>query len=280
MKGISQLESRTATAAVSRSGNYRKRAWALGLGLVLGSGVGWGQALLYEPFDYPNGDPIVGANGGTGFSAAWAQESVFPSGNLFYSIAGSLTYTDVPTEGGNLTFYGGNVPSTWFEKVERPFASSLTAGTFTFYYLWQVTDFSALEYADLQLVGSTNNLRLHLQNLIPGDDPTRLLLDGNDTGLNLSTGVNLIYGQVTLGAGNDPVSLWLNPVLASLGSPDFTLSSIDFGDLIALELTGFASDGLIIYDAITVIPEPGTWMLLVMGGGLLALCRWRYRRVN
>jgi hypothetical protein len=238
--------------------------------------------IISEQFDYPANDPLPGANGGVGFGGPWVQENVFPGGNLFFSIAGSLSYSGVPEVGNRLSFFGGNgapvgdPPVAFFEKVNRPFASSIGAGTYTFYYLFEIATPADLVYADFQLLGSESNLRLHFQNA-----STQLLVEDNATNLFLHAGTNLIFGQLTLnGVGhNDSVSIWMNPDITNPGTPGFTIGSFDYGLLTGIELTAQSFDttstGAISFDSIVIIPEPSTSVLLGCALGLLAFLRRR-----
>ncbi|MFQ3577480.1 MAG: hypothetical protein SNJ52_00500 [Verrucomicrobiia bacterium] len=264
------------------------RRWTLLLAAALCTAGALQAQIISEQFDYPANDPLPGANGGIGFGGAWAQESVFPGGILFYSIADSLTYPGVAEVGNRLSFFGGNgaspsdPPVAFFEKVNRPFASTIGPGTYTFYYLFEVATPADLFYSDFQLLGTESNLRLHFQKFVVSDDPTELLVEDNATNLFLNAGTNLIYGQLTLnGVGNnDSLSIWMNPDITNPGTPGYTLSSFDYGLLTGIELTAQSFDtissGAISYDAITIIPEPPIHGLLIGGMVfLLALIRRR-----
>jgi hypothetical protein len=62
-----------------------------------------GDLLVYEPFDYPAGSQLIGANGGIGFTTAWRNENVANSATIQ---AGSLAFPGLPTTGNSVLMTG------------------------------------------------------------------------------------------------------------------------------------------------------------------------------
>ncbi len=70
--------------------------------------TGLAELLVYEPFDYPVGDGLLGKSGGTGFTGAW--ESRTPPAIVGASTIqnGSLSYLNLPTSGNSVLMTGMN----------------------------------------------------------------------------------------------------------------------------------------------------------------------------
>ncbi len=237
--------------------------------------------IALEIFDYGPSYPVLpGQNGGSGFGGAWTQTSVYPGGNLVFVEPGSLIYPHVPSAGEKMVFFGGNTAGLpWSETVTRPFSLAQDNKTLSFYYLYKVENPSQLYYTEFNFLGSLFNLRMHFQNINPGDDPSLLLIEDISTGMNILAGTNLIYGEVTLGAGNDALNLWLNPDLLALGPPGFSTSAFDYGSLTGIRIIASSFDdnplGGLRYDEILVVPEPGSFVLLLGALVFALLCRKR-----
>lgn len=87
--------------------------------LALGSAAAtraMADLLVYEPFDYPVGDQLVGKNGGSGFTGAW-RDDAFPASSIIQS--GSISYPGLPTTGNSVLMTGANGS----EQVYRNFTN-------------------------------------------------------------------------------------------------------------------------------------------------------------
>lgn len=81
-----------------------------------------------EPFDYPNGTPIAGQGGGTGWNGAWSAQV---GNGTIVSLSGSLVYPGLPSAGGKMQFTGISATGTstnMFRLLETP----LTEGSITY----------------------------------------------------------------------------------------------------------------------------------------------------
>jgi hypothetical protein len=61
--------------------------------------------LVYEPFDYPAGEQLIGKNGGVGFTGAWRDETFQNSATIQ---AGSIEYPGLSTAGNSVLMTGAN----------------------------------------------------------------------------------------------------------------------------------------------------------------------------
>jgi hypothetical protein len=64
------------------------------------------ELFVYEPFDYPAGEDLLGKNGGTGFTGAWRMGTAAIPVNSAVIQAGSLTYPGLPTAGNSVLMSG------------------------------------------------------------------------------------------------------------------------------------------------------------------------------
>jgi len=107
---------------------------------------------------------------------------------------------------------------------------------------------------------------------------------------------HLILGQMNVAAGNDTLSVWVDPDLTAVSGPgglptaDFTSTAVDFTDSItSLGAAGshgstdevyvdaiWLSDTATAFEDVTGVPEPTTFALVAFG--LLGLARRRRRR--
>jgi hypothetical protein len=62
-----------------------------------------GELYVYEPFDYPAGEQLVGKSGGTGFTGAW-RDQAFPNSATIQ--AGSIAYPGLTTSGNSVLMTG------------------------------------------------------------------------------------------------------------------------------------------------------------------------------
>jgi hypothetical protein len=211
-----------------------------------------------ENFVYEPGTALVGQTGGGGFSGAWSQneETFFdPAGsgaNTFMTVAaGALAYPDLEVPGNRVVFQGGGSGnSARFETALRQLAKPFNSGAIVFSFLIRVADPSTTGYADVQLIGSSHNVRIHL------GSEGELFVEDEPTGKRLDAGrVHLICGRVDLNGDNAPdrLLLWLDPDLNDFGTPDFESTSKDYGSItgVRFEAQSFQD---VEWDAIRVAP--------------------------
>jgi hypothetical protein len=88
---------------------FRSRIGVLALASLVAMGLFalpvCAELYVYEPFDYPAGEQLIGKNGGTGFTGAWRNESIANSATIQ---AGSLSYPGLPTTGNSVLMTGAN----------------------------------------------------------------------------------------------------------------------------------------------------------------------------
>src|SRR5687767_11656380 len=66
------------------------------------------ELLVYEPFDYPAGSPLLGKTGGIGFTTAWESRTPPAITGASTIQSGSLTYSTLPTSGNSVLMTGMN----------------------------------------------------------------------------------------------------------------------------------------------------------------------------
>ena len=82
----------------------RRRWLAFGSMLVVGilAPQAAAELLVYEPFNYPLGEQLIGKNGGTGFTGAWRDETITGAA----TIQPGLTYPGLPVSGNSVLMSG------------------------------------------------------------------------------------------------------------------------------------------------------------------------------
>jgi hypothetical protein len=65
----------------------------------------WAELLVYEPFDYPASSPLLGKNGGSGFTTPWESRTP-PTAGASTIQSGSLSYSNLPTSGNSVLMSG------------------------------------------------------------------------------------------------------------------------------------------------------------------------------
>jgi glucose/arabinose dehydrogenase len=192
-------------------------------------------AVAQESFDYVSGSSQSGQAGGSGFSAAWGVNgtaSAIPSGSLAYTDAfGMMLQTS-----GNRGF------SSPLSRNHRPLAAARGAdGTIT--------------YASI-LADPGSNVHFWGVEFWNGaaDDPNRVLQIGNESGfgVRVRNGANKFFASSDDGphffvvkvehlAGNDRVSVWIDPPLgAETSTPDLLFSPAETGGSIVFNRIGFS----------------------------------------
>jgi hypothetical protein len=82
---------------------YRALVLVLTGGIALIALPASAELFVYEPFDYPVGDQLIGKNGGTGFTGPWRNETVTGMATIQ---AGSLTHPGLPVSGNSVLMSG------------------------------------------------------------------------------------------------------------------------------------------------------------------------------
>lgn len=212
--------------------NFTKTILASFLLVFVMASAGWGQAILYEDFNYTAGDNIGGNTNTTGGPVNnWYTHSNNKVGTINV-IAGSLSYTGLQTSTGNKILLPGdntNVP----RDVNRAFTSTATVvyfsillsvvdntqlGTSGDYFMsFGATSGTAVTSLGARLgIKSANagaNYRLAIQN-ISGGTPTY-----TDFATDLVFGTTyLVVVKYDRSASPTVASLWVNP--SSLGGSE------------------------------------------------------------
>lgn len=241
------------------------------------------QAALtaYEDFDYTPGN-IDGLNGGTGFSGAW--------GNFFGTSGtvgtGGLSDPGTPGVPSNGNGYTGGSSSG---GAIRSLSTTFTDGdTFYVSFLIQpdfVIDSSGSAFAQVRLDGTNGDIAIGTTNAGGGQWQMRQTSPNGSVVLSSilpTQGVTaLLVAEVQLQAGNDIVSLYVDPTAGAPqpGSAAAILNSEDFGTIQGVATAGglpWQLDEIRIgttFGDVTPVPEPSTYALLLGGMGVLYVLR-------
>ncbi len=257
--------------------------------LLAGGATCRASRIAYEPFDYPVG-PIVGDNGGIGFSGSWSSQ---PGFNV---TSGTLSS---PADQGA----GNAAELIGFASISRNLSTSFGADG---------TDIWLSYLTDPISVGYFSALDLNLEN---GWFPTVGILGGPDgvgpasaywgmdQGSNSAggspqgysetlTSVPIVLGQTTLLAvhltssgGTWELALYVNPGSSEPGTPDATMTVADGGSFRSLQFWGNGGD--VIYDELRIGttyadvvpgPEPSSLSFLALSVVGLVVHRRENRR--
>ena len=177
----------------------------------------------------------------TGFSGGWAGSS-----NRMPIQAPDLTYANYAiTQTGSPTYvYGGDSNTHQDRQDSRDLASAMSGEIWFSCLVHNGNVFAGLSFHTDTIAGgataylhSTANLRVLMS-------PSTLIvdLDGgtlpSGTG-SFSVGTHLLLGQMTIGVGNDSLSVWVDPDVNAAGGPgalpaaDFSSTGVDFVNSIA-----------------------------------------------
>lgn len=207
------------------------------------------QAALigYDGFIYPLGAALPGQNGGEGFAGSWLEgvNAGVPA-SRFQVFTPSLSYPGLASDGVRLRVTAGAV-----QGARRLLAQPLgTEGTVRYVSLLVRPDAapSASTYFGLQLLGSAGG---DLFAGKPGGGATqRYVLENAGGAGQIATTRNVTVNEVALlvlrlefNAGNDRISLYVNPVLgaAEPATADAVKTDLDLGTTVVLALTGPAA---------------------------------------
>jgi hypothetical protein len=233
----------------------------------------------YEGFDYPVGTSVYLQAGGTGWTGGWDT----PGGLDATVTAGSLTFGNLAVTLGALATAGNQPPAQgssvayWLRGLDTPLGGDGTTAYLSF--LFQPNTgygfYGGLNFGNVFAGLSGNQLAYGLE---------------GTSGINLSTvaatvdETALFVLQVDFLAGNDQLSLFINPIPGQSQpvSPD-VVTALDAGTITNLVINnygGFTVDEIRIgatFDSVTpvaLIPEPAAY-----GQGLAllaaALVVWR-----
>jgi hypothetical protein len=191
--------------------------------------------VVYEGFDYSAGTSQPGQSGGSGFSEAWQV-----SGTASTIPAGSLSYTD--GSGMALEVLGNRGFSSPLSRNHRALSTARgTDGTVT-YASFLADPGSNVHFWGIEFWNGT------------AADANRVLQLGNESGfgVRVRNATNKFFAQTDSGAhffvvkiehlaGNDQVSVWIDPPLgAEPSSPDLLFTPSETGGSIAFNRIGFS----------------------------------------
>lgn len=256
-------------------------------------------ATIIDDLSYTDGVLRDKGAAGGGWSDGWgvgsttARVYAFSGENLSYSGGGyAITQTGSGAVSGDFNAFRG---------VNRPISSTLS-GTVWFSFL--VENSEATDHTGVLFNHNAGNDYDRGTNYVIDVAGEALTIvhsspaaTSTASGVSLALGsTHLIVGSLTLGAGNDTLSVWANPAdLLNLGAADLTNSDIDVGSSLtefgvfsygatndlggsygfvdALRLSDGAGDEGAAFAAVTGVPEPGVSALILLGLGGLAMRR-------
>jgi hypothetical protein len=204
-----------------------------------------GAQLASEPFEYAGG-PLNGKAGGTGFSGAWADVAGDFTNPLTVDST-SLNYPGITSTGGSV-----KVPVySSYSDSGRALAAPQSAGVFYFSALVNSTPDSGMYLG----IGLGGNLKLNGTNYtlyVTYDQPNQRTafnitheFDGQTSGYyeTPGTGVFLVVGRLTVGAGSDTLAIWINPPfgVSPPAVPNLSFTGYDIGSLTHVFVDGGTS---------------------------------------
>jgi hypothetical protein len=192
-------------------------------------------SVVQESFDYVSGSSQSGQAGGTGFSAAWAV-----SGTAASITAGSLAYID--TAGMALQTSGNRGFSAPLSRNHRPLAAARGADGTVTYASFLADPGDNVHFWGVEFWNGT------------AGDPNRVFQIGNENGFGarVRNGTNKFFAstdseshffvaKIEHLAGNDRVSVWIDPPLsAEPSSPDLLFTPAETGGSIVFNRIGFS----------------------------------------
>ena len=199
----------------------------------------------------------------TGFSGGWQG-----SNNVFIVDANDLTYANynITQTGTTQKVYSGNTPHP--DRMDSRNLAAAMSGEMWFSALVNVptgTNFAGLAFdsdpwdssgsakyshqlSELRVVLTTSQLVVDMDG---GSPPTAT---GTETGTFAADTTHLILGNMNVGAGEDMLSVWVDPDLnAALPAANFTSTTVDFMDSvvrIGVPASGWTGTDGVFIDAI------------------------------
>jgi len=166
----------------------------------------YGGLLAYEGFDYAAGS-LSGANGGTGWSGAWAVSGGAGSTAV---VSGGFTYTGLPPIGNRFQIY--DTDGT-LQQATRTLGRTFGGVTETYWISFLAKKISSGREAYINFGG----LGFRAYQSTDWQVKTPLTSYTTLTGAGYST-LHLFVVRVDAGASGDTVRVWVDPVIAS-GEP-------------------------------------------------------------
>ena len=234
------------------------------------------------------------------------------SSNVFISAATDLTYANyaITQTGTPGNVYAANTPHN--DRMDSRNLSTAMSGDIWFSALVNVTsgsNFAGLAFDSDFTTGGTERFSHALSELRVLLTPTQLIVDmdggtgpaatGSETGTFAADTTHLILGMMNVGAGNDTLSIWIDPDVNASGGPNglptanFTSTTVDFMDSVSrigvpISWNGSSSphvDAIRVSDTasaftdvtgVAVVPAPAA---LPAGLVMLGLAAMRRRRI-
>lgn len=193
------------------------------------------SSAVHESFSYASGSVVGGATGGTGFSGGWVSTGTAAAS------AGGLSYTD--GQGMALEVTGNHGTAQLSSRTHRALASPRGAdGTVTYAsfiadpaantHFWGVEFWNgtAVDGNRVMQVGNENGYGVRVRN-----GTNKFFANSDDAS-------RFIVVKIEHLAGNDRVSVWLDPLLAAEPPlPDLVFTPAEVGGSIAFDRIGFSS---------------------------------------
>ena len=225
----------------------------------------------------------------TGFDGGWVG-----SNNVFIVDANDLTYANyaITQTGTTQKVYACNTSHA--DRMDSRNLAAAMSGEMWFSVLVNVptgANFAGLAFDSDLTTGGAERYSHALSELRVLLTPSQLIVDLDGGALPSGTGsyaadtTHLILGNMNVGAGNDTLSVWVDPDLTAVSGPgglptaDFTETTVDFTDSIVrigvpLSWGGTSpnvdairlSDTQTAFEDVTGVPEPATLGLLGLGG--------------
>lgn len=202
---------------------------------LLASRAGGSEPVAEESFAYTAAAALVGQAGGSGFSGSW--QAATGSATL---PTGSLPYTD--SSGLSLESAGNNGVASPSSRLHRPLANARGADGSTTYVSFIADPSNNVHFWGVEFWNGT------------AGDGNRVLQIGNELGfgVRVRNGTNKFFPQTDANphffvvkiqhfAGNDAVSVWIDPPLASEPSlPDLSFTPAESSGSLAFDRIGFS----------------------------------------
>ncbi len=185
------------------------------------------QVLLNEQFDYPIGDSLT-AHG-------WINHSGVSTNNIS-TVGGNLSYAGYCTPSGQSAYMttGQDVNHTFtaqttgsvYAAILINVATPSTAGDHFFHFMTGTTTFTGRVYIKKDASDATK----FTLGVLKGSSATNIVYTTTSYSTNTTHLIVLKY-TINSGAGDDVVSLFVNPSTASEGTPTVTASDVASTDL-------------------------------------------------
>jgi len=268
------------------------KKWIALLWLITGMTIGIHQSRadlsFYDGFNYPSGN-LNGQNGGTGFSSAWLSGKNTPT---VYS--SGLSYGSLTVSGGAISNNTvGNVmqvSSTLALPVNS--SSNVVSGGGTIYISLLVSE-NSVNYDDLTFFnGSLSTEVLSIGNFYgTGNQPSTTYgfkssnivgggIVNSSVAIDTSGNTHLLLMKLDYSTANSTMlSMYLDPTSATLGTAiaSQTVNGVLSFNIVRLEVYGgnymdeirMGTSLADVMPGIVAVPEPASWLFVMMGAGWL-----------